>query len=97
MTSPPTYCMACRRDVPALDLADHLREHVTDVDQLEDALREIRGLALAGVGNAAGAVARGREALDQAVAEARAAGASWTEVGKAAGMTRQSAQERWSR
>lgn len=34
--------------------------------------------------------------LTAAVAGARAAGASWSEVGRAAGMTRQSAHERWS-
>lgn len=33
--------------------------------------------------------------LAEAVARARAAGASWTDVGGAAGMTRQSAHERW--
>ena len=34
--------------------------------------------------------------LDQAVAEARRAGASWTVIGAAAGLTRQSAYQRWS-
>lgn len=34
--------------------------------------------------------------LDEAVVTARAAGASWSEVGRAAGMTRQSAHERWA-
>lgn len=33
--------------------------------------------------------------LDDAVAVARAAGATWGEIGAAAGMTRQSAHERW--
>ena len=35
--------------------------------------------------------------LDQAVGEARRAGLSWTEVGRATGMRRQSAHERWGR
>ena len=34
--------------------------------------------------------------LDQAVADARRAGASWTVIGVAAGLTRQSAYQRWS-
>jgi len=34
-------------------------------------------------------------ALDEAVAAARAAGASWTDVGRAAGVSRQSAHVRW--
>lgn len=34
--------------------------------------------------------------LDEAVASARRAGASWADIGRAAGMTRQSANERWS-
>lgn len=36
-----------------------------------------------------------RDALDQTVAAARTAGASWAAIGKAAGLTRQSAHERW--
>lgn len=97
MSSPPAYCEPCKEYVPALDLPEHLRQHVTNVADLEETLRSIRDLALAGVGNAAGVVARGRDQLETAVAEARAAGASWTQIGKAAGISRQSARERWSR
>ncbi|WP_432489524.1 hypothetical protein [Kineococcus sp. SYSU DK018] len=42
---------------------------------------------------------RHRQALadvDDAVAAARAAGLSWVDIGRATGMTRQSARERWS-
>ncbi|MDN5920815.1 MAG: hypothetical protein L0I76_37890 [Pseudonocardia sp.] len=41
------------------------------------------------------AIARAQERLPEAVGRARAAGASWTRIGAAAGMTRQSAHERW--
>lgn len=41
------------------------------------------------------AEAAGRQ-LDQSVATARHAGASWTMIGAAAGLTRQSAYQRWS-
>lgn len=50
---------------------------------------------LAGVAAAAHAVAQARRQLDTAVAMARVAGASWADVGKAAGISRQSAHERW--
>lgn len=35
------------------------------------------------------------ERLDHAVAGARAGGASWTDIGRAAGVARQTAHERW--
>ena len=52
---------------------------------------------LSAVERAADALAQAREALDQAVLEARGQepAASWTEIGRAAGMTRQSAHEKW--
>jgi len=40
---------------------------------------------------------RTADALDAAVAQARAVGASWADIGRVVGMTRQSANERWSR
>jgi len=48
-------------------------------------------------GRAAVAASRARQALDDAVRQARDNGASWTEIGRAAGMSRQSAHERWGR
>lgn len=52
---------------------------------------------LADVRAAAGDVRKAEARLDDAVARARAAGRSWADVGEAAGMTRQSAHERWAR
>ncbi|MFJ9371358.1 hypothetical protein ACIRRA_44125 [Nocardia sp. NPDC101769] len=43
------------------------------------------------------AAAQAQARLTEAVREARAQGASWDAIGKAAGMTRQSAHERWSK
>jgi hypothetical protein len=43
------------------------------------------------------AVQHARARLDEAVASARSAGASWESIGEAAGMSRQSAHERWGR
>lgn len=48
------------------------------------------------VGRAAGEVARAQGRLDTAVRAARASGASWAQIGDAAGMTKQSAHERWA-
>lgn len=55
------------------------------------------GEALPGlaVPDAAVRLAEARGELDTAVGRARAAGASWTVIGDAAGLTRQSAHERW--
>lgn len=50
---------------------------------------------LADVRAAVAAVDEARGRLNEAVAAARAAGASWESVGAATGMTRQSAHERW--
>lgn len=47
------------------------------------------------VHDAAAQLAEARGELDVAVGWARAAGASWTVIGDAAGLTRQSAHERW--
>jgi len=51
--------------------------------------------ALGEVEAAAQAAAAAKERLDAAVAIARASGASWEAIGRAAGMAKQSAQGRW--
>ncbi len=51
--------------------------------------------ALAEVEAAAAAASQAKLRLDSAVALARHSGASWADIGRAAGMARQSAQERW--
>ncbi|NKY87513.1 hypothetical protein [Nocardia veterana] len=47
--------------------------------------------------SAAEAVAAAQQDLTDAVRVAREQGASWEEIGRAAGMTRQSAHERWAK
>jgi hypothetical protein len=66
-------------------------------EQLREALAELHRQAVLDVGTASAEHQAARDALDRAVTKARAAGASWTEVGRAVGITRQSARERWSR
>ena len=52
--------------------------------------------ALEDVEEAAARHAAAARGLDEAVRTAAAAGASWSDIGGAAGMTGQSATERWS-
>jgi hypothetical protein len=86
------------------DLAAH-RAYSEDAfapDEVEDALQaewwELHAgpqEKLAAVSEAAAAAHKARRQLDEAVSAARDAGASWTDVGRAAGISRQSAHERW--
>lgn len=62
---------------------DEWRGHIAPFRTIED------------VEEAAARHAATGRALDEAVAAARAAGASWNDVGRAAGMSRQSAHVRW--
>lgn len=52
--------------------------------------------AVEAVEQAAERAANATSGLDEAVGAARRAGASWANIGRAAGMTRQSANERWA-
>ena len=75
--------MSFRQDV-AVVVADLWRsEHLFTAGTLDD------------VATAAEAVSAARARLDGAVAMARHGGANWADIGRATGMTRQSAQERW--
>jgi len=76
--------MSDRGDVETMFTARWLSEHVSPLEAL-DTIRTSRAEITAAT-----------QRLDQAVAYARAAGQTWEAIGRAAGMTRQSAQERWS-
>lgn len=91
------HCLACGDAVPIATLQSHLEWHHVTAGELSDLLNEIRRQSVTDVGTAAVAYRDAGDQLDAAVGRARAAGASWTDVGKAAGITRQSARERWSR
>jgi hypothetical protein len=65
--------------------------------ELEELLSEQTRLSVVSVQQAAADMTRSAAALDQAVHAARSAGASWTDIGRAVGITRQSAQQRWAR
>jgi hypothetical protein len=57
--------------------------------------RPLPGAQLARLVDAALAVAQAETELADAASAARAAGASWSQIGDAVGLTRQAAQQRW--
>ncbi len=59
--------------------------------------RPLPGVELTRLMDAARAAAEAANQLDRAACDARHAGASWTQIGNAVGLTRQAAQQRWSR
>ncbi|MGP4033633.1 hypothetical protein [Pseudarthrobacter sp. 1C304] len=70
--------------------------------QVEDAIHDEWKTHLAPLEAVAGVKAAAREytqagqRLDKTVAAAKAAGASWSDIGRAVGISRQSAHERWA-
>jgi hypothetical protein len=78
----PPFAMA---DIERIGRWDWERQHVEPAARLDP------------VRAAAADYARAKQALADAVHAARAAGATWAEIGGATGMTRQSAQQRWGR
>ncbi len=60
-----------------------------------DAPRPVPGAQLTRLDQAAGTARKADRALADAALSARAAGASWTQIGRAVGVTRQAAQQRW--
>ncbi len=91
-------------DLPARRIfaADDHVAYVSERDDVHDTAVELWRSehtfgtdALTEVQAAAAAAAQAKLRLDAAVALARHSGASWADIGRAAGMTRQSAQERW--
>ncbi len=57
--------------------------------------RRLPGAELVRLGDATRRLADAAAALDEAASDARRAGASWAQIGDAAGLTRQAAQQRW--
>ncbi len=57
--------------------------------------RKLPGAELVRLADAARRLADAAAALDEAASDARRAGASWAQIGDAAGLTRQAAQQRW--
>ena len=98
--SPSLESMRARRIFAADEEVPYLAER----PEVEDAARELWRVehvfgtdAVGEVQAAAVGAARAELRLETAVALARHSGASWETIGRAAGMTRQSAHERWRR
>jgi hypothetical protein len=77
---------------PPGEIADTLERRRRIEDELAGQVRE----ALRSVEEAAAAVGTAGDVLDQAVRHARAAGASWSDIARGCGFSRQAAQQRWS-
>lgn len=78
-----------------LDAADeHFR---AELDRIARARTEFAVRAVSRVATAAAANDAARAELDAAVNDARNAGATWEQIGRAAGMARQSAWRRWGK
>lgn len=102
---PAGHDLAARRvHHPAFTVGGGTRDHRvfgSPPDEVEDALHDewiehVRPhQRLTEVADAADAVTDATERLTRAVHAARDAGASWTDIGRAVGITRQSAHERW--
>jgi hypothetical protein len=96
VTSPADADFSRRRDYVSLDgFADASRK-------VEDAIHEdwkahiAPSEAILGVEAAAREYSQAGQRLDKTVAAAKAAGASWADIGRAVGISRQSAHERWA-
>lgn len=80
----------------ATDVAE--REDVEEVVRVRWLFQHVSPLeALNTISTSRAEIVAATQRLDQAVTYARAAGQTWDKIGQAAGMTRQSAQERWGR
>lgn len=66
-------------------------------DELIELLDRQMQQAVQGVADAAAAFNRHADALDRAVRSARQAGVGWADVGRAVGISRQAAQQRWQK
>jgi hypothetical protein len=97
VSSPEDQDRAAGRFYAEDDVAEFLGDR-EDVEKLALALWDAHrkpGEALRMIEAAAEAHARTRRELDAAVAAGRTTGASWADVGRAVGISRQSARERW--
>jgi hypothetical protein len=65
--------------------------------ELEQLLDEHTQQQVRNLSDAVAAFGRASAAVDQAVRSARSAGASWADVARTVGISRQAAQQRWGR
>lgn len=77
------------------DVDDEVAAVRAELQRLQQLREQQTALAVDGVAGSAAAWRAAAAELDVAVVRARAAGATWDEIGAAAGMTRQGAWKRW--
>ena len=81
--------------LPLLPSPDEMAQMRGQRARIEDELRQQAATAVQSVAEWAAAVGKAGKGLDDAVAAARAAGASWPAIADAVGISRQAAAERW--
>ncbi|MFP5371521.1 MAG: hypothetical protein ACLGI3_12340 [Actinomycetes bacterium] len=81
--------------LPLLPSPDEMLQLRDRRARIEDELAAEAAAAARSVAQWADALGKAGTGLDQAVRAARAAGVSWSEIGRAAGISRQAATMRW--
>lgn len=96
VTTPAAADFSRRRDYVATDEFANASSEVEDAIQDEWSAHIAPSEAILGVEAAAREYSQAGHRLDKTVAAAKAAGASWADIGRAVGISRQSAHERWA-
>lgn len=96
VTTPAAADLSRRRDYVAPDEFANASSEVEDAIQDEWNAHIAPSEAILGVEAAAREYSQAGHRLDKTVAAAKAAGASWADIGRAVGISRQSAHERWA-
>lgn len=96
VASPAEANASLRRDYVSPDGFADASPHVEEAIHDEWLAHVAPVEATAGVAAAAREYAQAGRRLEKSVAAARTSGATWAEIGKAVGITRQTAHERWS-
>ncbi|MET3370656.1 UNVERIFIED_CONTAM: hypothetical protein ABIE34_003933 [Jeotgalibacillus campisalis] len=94
--TPEEADIATRKEYVPLGDAAYVSMEVEDAVQDEWMIHIAPSEAILGVEAAAKEHRQAGHRLDKTVAAAKAAGASWTDIGRAAGISRQAAHERWA-
>lgn len=96
VTTPAAADFRRRRDYVAPDEFANASSEVEDAIQDEWNAHIAPSEAILGVEAAAREYSQAGQRLDKTVAAAKAAGTSWADIGRAIGISRQSAHERWA-
>ena len=95
MTTPPREPDDTLVRLPLLPSPAEMAVLRAERQHIEEQLRTTAVQAVDTVAETAAALGKMSERLDEAVAHARAAGASWQMIARAVGISRQAATQRW--